>query len=61
LKLNGYFATDQEVQAIIRRLDIDADQQINFSEFVDAFKPLQTSLAETQSSFPKYSQEEEKR
>ena len=33
LKINGYYATDSEVDAIIRRLDVDADSKITFEEF----------------------------
>ena len=33
LRLNGMRASESEVIAIIRRLDIDADQKITFEEF----------------------------
>lgn len=33
LKLNGHYGTESELIAIIRRLDIDADQKVGFSEF----------------------------
>ena len=33
LRLNGMRATESEVIAVIRRLDIDADQKITFEEF----------------------------
>ena len=33
LRLNGMRASEAEVIAIIRRLDIDADQRITFEEF----------------------------
>lgn len=33
LRLNGMRATESEVIAIVRRLDIDADQRITFEEF----------------------------
>lgn len=39
LKLNGFYATENEVVAIIRRLDIDADSQITYEEFAEALKP----------------------
>ena len=39
LRLNGFYATDAEVTAIVRRLDVDADQKITYNEFVDALKP----------------------
>jgi len=32
-RLNGYHASEGEIIAVIRRLDIDADQRINFEEF----------------------------
>ena len=40
LKLNGFYATEQEIVAIIRRLDIDADQKITYDEFIDAMRPV---------------------
>lgn len=39
-RLNGHFASDEEVVAIVRRLDADADQRINFKEFCDFMKPF---------------------
>ena len=33
LRLNGMRASESEVIAVIRRLDIDADQRITFEEF----------------------------
>jgi hypothetical protein len=39
LRLNGYYATEREIIAMIRRMDIDADQQIDFNEWCDAVKP----------------------
>ena len=39
LRLNGYFATEGEIVAIIRRLDIDADQKITYTEFCEAMRP----------------------
>ena len=38
LRINGYYATDEEIIAIVRRLDEDADQRINFSEFALSFE-----------------------
>ena len=46
MRLNGYYATESEQIAIIRRLDVDADQKITFEEFCEAFKPA--SFARTQ-------------
>lgn len=38
LRLQGHYATDSEVIAIIRRLDIDADQKVTYDEFADGFR-----------------------
>jgi Ca2+-binding EF-hand superfamily protein len=32
-RLNGYNPSENEVIAMVRRLDVDADQRINFDEF----------------------------
>lgn len=37
--MNGYYATEAEIVAIIRRLDVDADQKITYDEFIEAFRP----------------------
>lgn len=47
LRLNGFYATDSEIVAIIRRLDVDADQKITYDEFIEAFKPQSSSLGES--------------
>jgi Ca2+-binding EF-hand superfamily protein len=39
MRLNGYYVTEAEQIAIIRRLDVDADQKITYEEFCEAFKP----------------------
>lgn len=39
MRLNGYYATESELIAIIRRLDIDADSKITFNEFIDSMRP----------------------
>jgi Ca2+-binding EF-hand superfamily protein len=39
LRVNGFYATDNELVAIIRRLDVDADQKITYEEFIEAFRP----------------------
>ena len=39
LKINGFYATESELVAIIRRLDVDADQKITYDEFIDAMRP----------------------
>jgi len=41
LKINGHYATESELTAIVRRLDIDADQKIRFDEFIEAFSSSQ--------------------
>jgi hypothetical protein len=38
--LNGYQASQREVAAVIRRLDIDADNRITFQEWVETMQPL---------------------
>lgn len=35
LKNNGYFATERELLAIIRRIDTDGDAKLSYSEFAD--------------------------
>ena len=37
-KNNGYYPTDSEVIAIIRRLDVDADCIVSYAEFSEAIK-----------------------
>jgi len=32
-RMNSYRATESEVIAMVRRLDIDADQRVNFNEW----------------------------
>ena len=59
LRLNGFYATDSEIVAIIRRLDVDADQKITYEEFIEAFKPQ--SIAESSSSLTGSRFEEEKK
>lgn len=39
LKKNGHYATESELIAIIRRLDVDADQKIVFDEWTEAIRP----------------------
>lgn len=38
LKNNGYYPTEDEVIAIVRRLDLDADCKISYAEFCEAIK-----------------------
>jgi hypothetical protein len=48
LRLQGYYATERELVAIIRRMDIDADQMISFDEFCDAVKPQTDDYSHSQ-------------
>ena len=43
LKVNGYTATINELDAIVRRIDSNSDYMITFTEFLDFFKPLRIS------------------
>ena len=43
-RMNSYRATESEVIAMVRRLDIDADQRITFNEWSD-FMDNQQDLA----------------
>lgn len=37
-RMNGFRASESEIIAIIRRLDIDADQHVNFEEFCSTMR-----------------------
>lgn len=37
LRSQSFFATDEELIAIVRRLDADADQRVSYQEFCEAF------------------------
>jgi len=50
LRLNGFYATDSEIVAIIRRLDVDADQRITYDEFIEALRPQLPGLGGDSSS-----------
>lgn len=39
LRMNGQFATDEQVIAMVRRLDADADQIVQFPEFCELLNP----------------------
>ena len=39
LRRHGHLATKEEVMAIIRRMDLDADARLNQDEFIDGIKP----------------------
>jgi len=43
-KNNGYYPTEDEVIAIIRRLDVDADCKISYAEFSEAIKTQEFTL-----------------
>ena len=36
---NGYFATDRELSAIMRRMDIDGDGKVLYGDFSEYIKP----------------------
>jgi Ca2+-binding EF-hand superfamily protein len=38
LKVNGYIATMNELNAVVRRIDSNSDYMITFTEFLDFFK-----------------------
>ena len=54
LKNNGYYATERELLAIIRRIDTDGDAKLSYSEFSDFIRssevrPLPEDLRRTAS------------
>jgi Ca2+-binding EF-hand superfamily protein len=52
-KNNGYYPSEDEVVAVVRRLDTDADAKVNYSEFCEAIKSQEfTKLKETLNSSP---------
>jgi hypothetical protein len=62
LRLNGFYATESEIVAIVRRLDIDADQKITYSEWADGVRPQlsSTDLGSSSASLSVSRLEEEK-
>ncbi len=36
---HGFFATERELNSIMKKFDKDLDQRLNFSEFVDELTP----------------------
>ncbi len=44
LKKAGHYPTEEEVVAIIRRLDLNADSSISYAEYSEALKPQEFSL-----------------
>ncbi len=39
LKKHGHIATNEDVVAIIRRMDLDADARLTKAEFIEGIKP----------------------
>jgi Ca2+-binding EF-hand superfamily protein len=39
LAINGFFATERELQGIMQKCDKSGDGRINFNEFIDEFQP----------------------
>lgn len=57
LKNNGYYATEREILAIIRRIDTDGDAKLSYSEFSDFLRSSENrALAESRAT-RSYSQE----
>lgn len=42
----SYLPNDNLLLAIIRRIDLDCDAQLNYLEFVDNFRPLERMMPE---------------
>jgi hypothetical protein len=57
LMKTGHYPKDEEVIAIVRRLDADADNKIFYAEFSESIKPQEFSLM--QSYIPPISQRSE--
>ncbi len=49
-KNNAYYPTEDEVIAIVRRLDVDADCKISYAEFCEAIKTQEFTKAREASS-----------
>ena len=43
-RMNGYRASEAEIIAVVRRLDIDADQVVNFEEFQNSMIVAEPAL-----------------
>jgi Ca2+-binding EF-hand superfamily protein len=61
LRLNGFYATESEIVAIVRRLDVDADQKVTYSEWADGVSPQLSGADLGTSSLSASRREEEKR
>lgn len=46
LKNNGYYATERELLAIIRRIDTDGDAKLSYSEFADFLRGTENKVLE---------------
>jgi len=44
----GHQVIPEEIKAIVRRLDIDGDQRISFSEFIESISPVSPDLTPSQ-------------
>ena len=40
MRLNGHYASELELLAIIRRMDTDGDATVNYTEFADFVRPI---------------------
>jgi len=63
LKFCGYYGTESEISAVIRRLDVDGDNKVSLTEFIDGMKPSSASGGQEGSSggFSSSKYEEEKK
>jgi Ca2+-binding EF-hand superfamily protein len=53
-KENGYYPLEDELVALVRRIDVDADAKISYPEFCDTIKPQDFS----RSKAPEQSQQQ---
>lgn len=54
-KNNGYYPTEDDVIAIVRRLDLNADCKVNYAEFCEAIKTQEFVVRDPASSTIEYS------
>ena len=40
LKVNGHYASERELLAIIRRIDTDGDAKLSYEEFAEFLRPI---------------------
>jgi Ca2+-binding EF-hand superfamily protein len=50
-KTQGYYPTEDEIIAIVRRLDVDADCKISYAEFCEAIKTQEFSKTPSSQNF----------